>query len=54
MREALHGVRQAAKRALYVPCDLETFALHGLGGQPCFALKMLQNGVKNAVDGLPG
>jgi len=54
MPKALHGVRQGAKRALYVPCDLETFALQVAGGQPSFALKILQNGVGNAVEGLPG
>ncbi len=54
MPKALHGVRQAAKRALYVPCDLETFALQVAGGQPSFALKILQNGVGNAVEGRLG
>jgi hypothetical protein len=54
MPEAVHGVRQAAKRVLYVPCDLETFALQVAEGQPSFALKMLQNGVEHAREGLPG
>ncbi|MBL1306817.1 MULTISPECIES: hypothetical protein [Pseudomonas] len=54
MPKAMNNVRQAAKRALYVPCDVKTFALQVAGGQPSFALKMLQDGVKTAVEGLLG
>ncbi|MFL1414789.1 hypothetical protein [Pseudomonas fildesensis] len=50
MPKALHDVRQAAKRALSVPCDVETFALRVAGGQSSFALKVLQNGVKVVVN----
>jgi hypothetical protein len=44
--------RQSA--ALYVPCDLKTFALHVAGGQLCFALKVLQNSMGTGASGLSG